>query len=81
MAKLPVLSWKDIEKVYLKLGYRYVKQKGSHRSYVRDDLPDLHLAKIVQIIVQKEVRDGTLRFAISKVGLTREEFLKLLNEK
>jgi hypothetical protein len=31
--------------------------------------------------VQKEVRDGTLRFAISKVGLTREEFLKLLNEK
>jgi len=37
MSKLPVVDAKTLEKILLKLGFKIVRQKGSHRFYRHDD--------------------------------------------
>ena len=37
MSKLPVVDAKTLEKILLKLGFKIVRQKGSHKFYRHDD--------------------------------------------
>ena len=67
MAKMPVLSGREIVKIFESLGWEKSRQSGSHIIYVSLSIPD-----------HKEVAAGTLRSLIKAAGLTNDDFLKLV---
>ena len=75
MQKLPVLSGKDVVKALSKVGFSIARQKGSHIILIKmtDDSK-----KAVVVPNHKEIDKGTLLEIIRQSGMTREEFLNLL---
>ena len=73
MSKLPLLSWRDVVKVLVKVGFRVARQKGSHLILIKDEC-------VVPIPKHREIKRGLLMEIIAEAGLTREEFIKLLGE-
>jgi predicted RNA binding protein YcfA (HicA-like mRNA interferase family) len=71
-SKLPSLKPKEVIKVLEKLGFVFVRQKGSHRIYVKSNIG------ITIPYHNKDLKKGTLRAIIKQTGLSVEEFLKLL---
>jgi predicted RNA binding protein YcfA (HicA-like mRNA interferase family) len=73
-SKLPVVSGLECIKVLKKIGYKTVRQKGSH---IR--LKDMS-GKLPPITVpdHKELRPGLLRKILKDAELTVEEFIQLL---
>ncbi len=74
MPKLPVVSGIDVVKAMAKIGYKLDHQTGSHMILRQTDAPH----RRITVPRHKEVAKGTLRAIIRDVGLTVEEFLKLL---
>ena len=74
MPKLPLLSTVEIVKVLSKIGYVFDHQSGSH-IILRNIRPPHRRAVVPN---RKEVPRGTLRAIVREVGLTPEEFIKLL---
>jgi predicted RNA binding protein YcfA (HicA-like mRNA interferase family) len=75
MPKLRPLSPKELASVVEKLGYRFARQKGSHATFVHSD------GRIVVIPMhsnQKIDRGLLLKIIKKQLGLTREQFEKLL---
>ncbi len=70
--RLPVISWKDVLKSLHKRGYNPIHQRGSH-IYVTDG------RKLVTVPRHKEMKPGTLLQIIKDSGLTKEEFIDLLD--
>jgi predicted RNA binding protein YcfA (HicA-like mRNA interferase family) len=71
LSKLPILPWHDVVKVLVKAGFQPVRQKGSH--LVKDEY-------IVPVPKHKENEKGLLLEIIAEAGMTKEQFIKLLNE-
>ena len=72
MSKLPLLSWQKVVKTPAKNGFQIVRQKGSHLILAKDEI-------IVPVPKHKEIKRGLLLEIIAEAGLTKEEFLELLN--
>ncbi len=78
MSKLPSVSSDKIIKRLLKAGFDYapIKGKGSHIALIR---AGNHGEKYLVIIPKRNpVPKGTLISIIKQSGLTREEFIKLM---
>ncbi len=73
MSNLPVISGEECLKLLMKIGYRFLRQKGSH-VVVRKDEP------FSQIVIpnHKVLDRGTLRGIIKQTGLSVEEFNKII---
>ena len=73
---MPVASGKDVIKALSKVGFRVVRQKGSH---VR--LEKVEGEKIIKLTVpmHKTLKKGTLRQIITDAELDMDGFLKLLD--
>jgi len=73
MHKVPLLSGREVAKVFRRLRWYVARQRGSHIILVKEghiatlSVPDYH-----------EVARGTLRSLIARAGLTIEEFLNAL---
>ena len=73
MHKVPLLSGREVVKVFRRLGWYVARQRGSHIILVKEghiatlSVPDYH-----------EVARGTLRSLIARAGLTIQEFLNAL---
>lgn len=67
---LPVMSGREVVRVFESLGWQAVRQTGSHIIMVKDE-------ELVTLSVpdHREVAKGTLRSLIRKAGLTVEEFV------
>lgn len=76
-SKLPVISGKESIKVFEKIGYRIVRQRGSHIR-LRDEINKNHLPLTVPN--HREIKPGLLRKLIKDANLTVEEFNKILYE-
>jgi predicted RNA binding protein YcfA (HicA-like mRNA interferase family) len=75
MQKLPVLSGREVIKLLKEVGFVPVRQKGSHIILSKtDSVP----RRGVVVPNHNEIDKGTLIEIIRQAGLTREEFLKLL---
>jgi len=74
MPKLPIVSGQALIKVFMKIGYERDHQTGSHVILRHKEPPYRRLT----IPNHKEISKGTLRAIIRQVGLSREEFFKLL---
>ncbi|MCS7366851.1 MAG: type II toxin-antitoxin system HicA family toxin [archaeon YNP-WB-062] len=63
-------------KVLVKIGFKPVRQRGSHVILKRDD----GRVTVIPVHRGEEIGRGLLSKIIKDAGLTKEEFLKLLKE-
>jgi len=71
-SKLPLKSWREVVKALEKVGYHLARARGSHMVLRRD-------GRLVVVPRHEEIDRGTLSAIILQAGLTREEFLELLD--
>jgi len=69
MPPLPILSGRDVVKVFAQDGWQMARQRGSHMVLVKPG----HMATL-SVPDHREVARGTLRSLIRSSGLTVEEF-------
>jgi predicted RNA binding protein YcfA (HicA-like mRNA interferase family) len=74
VSELPQVSGREVVKALRKVGYEQDRQRGSH--IVLRQTVEPHRRVVVPD--HKEVAKGTLRAIIKQVGLTLDEFKKLL---
>lgn len=72
MSELPVCSGAEAVRAFERLGYRTVRQKGSHVRMKHEGRASLTVPQ------HRELAKGTLRALISDSGFTVEEFRKKL---
>jgi predicted RNA binding protein YcfA (HicA-like mRNA interferase family) len=75
MPELPQLSGRETVRAFESLGWKMVRQKGSHIILIKDG----HVATL-SVPDHKKVARGTLRSLIRSAGLTVSEFLDALKE-
>ena len=74
MTKLPALKPREVIRVLEKAGFSFIRQKGSHRIYVKENIG------VTIPFHNKDLKRGTLRHIIKQAGFTTEEFFKLLKD-
>ena len=65
--------WRTLEAVFLAAGFRFVRQVGRHRAYVKPGV-----ARPVVIPAYSEVPVFVIRNNLRTAGLTRDEYFALL---
>ena len=73
MPHLKPIHWKELERVILAAGFRFARQAGSHRSYVK---PGIH--RPVVIPTYDEVPVAIIRNNLTTAGISRDEYFRLL---
>jgi predicted RNA binding protein YcfA (HicA-like mRNA interferase family) len=73
--KLPRLSGKEVIKILSKVGFKPMRQKGSH-VFLRND--NSNNKKTTVVPLHKEIDKGTLLEIIRQCGLKKEEFIELV---
>jgi len=71
--KLTAVKPREAARALERAGFSFVRQKGSHRIYVKGDIG------VTLPWHSKDMRLGTLRHIIKQSGLTVEEFQRLLS--
>ena len=72
MSRLPVCSGTDAVKAFVKIGYAFDRQTGSHIILRHSS------GRRLTIPNHRELAKGTLRALIREAGLTKEQFADLL---
>jgi predicted RNA binding protein YcfA (HicA-like mRNA interferase family) len=75
MPKLTPIRWQALEKVFVRAGYVFSNQVGSHRTYVRAGSP-----RPVVIPTYGEVPIFIIQRNLRTAGISRDEYLRLLDE-
>lgn len=73
MAKLPVLSGRELIEILTKAGFQVVRQKGSHVSLQKANYQTV-------VPLHDELAKGTLLGILKQCGLTRDDLIRLLKE-
>jgi predicted RNA binding protein YcfA (HicA-like mRNA interferase family) len=73
MQRLPLISGREVVKVFERLGWEVARQRGSHIILVKKG----HIASL-SVPDHREVARGTLRSLISHADITVEEFLSAM---
>ncbi len=79
MPKLPVVSSKQIIRVLQKVGFQSAPKrgKGSHLAFVKKDADR---TRLVIVPDRNEIPKGTLLAILEQAGITKNEFIRLLND-
>jgi len=77
MKRLPPVSARDVLKVLHRLGFDQVGRKGSH---IRLKRKTEEKTFIVIVPYHDEISPGTLLSIIRQAGISREQFLAMLQE-
>ncbi|MDA3025757.1 MAG: type II toxin-antitoxin system HicA family toxin [Actinomycetota bacterium] len=72
MPELPIASGRDVVRTLEGLGFRFVRQRGSHVLLRRG-------SKTCVVPLHREVKLGTLRGVLRQAGVTTGEFLDAFN--
>ena len=75
MPKLLPLDWRILAKIFEAEGFQFVRQKGSHRAYVKPGLP-----RAVVIPEHSEVTVGVIKGNMRTAGMSRERFFELMGK-
>jgi len=71
MAKLPVLSGKELIRALERDGFQIVRQKGSHVSLRKNEFRTV-------VPLHSDLSKGTLLGILKQCGLTKEKLIELL---
>ena len=75
MPRITPVRWRELEKVFLAAGFRFARQEGSHRSYVKAGI-----SRPVVIPTYDEVPVSIIRNNLKTAGISREEYFRWLEE-
>jgi len=75
MPRLTPLHWKVLECIFLKDGFTYERQVGSHRTYSKKGV-----ARPLVLPTYKEVQVDIIRGLMRTADMSREKFFELLKE-
>jgi predicted RNA binding protein YcfA (HicA-like mRNA interferase family) len=75
MPKIAPVSWRTLEKVFLAAGFKFDRQSGSHRCYVKEGV-----SRPVVIPAYDEVPVAIIRNNLKTAGISREKYFELLNQ-
>jgi predicted RNA binding protein YcfA (HicA-like mRNA interferase family) len=75
MARMTPIHWRTLERVFLAAGFRFVRQQGSHRSYVKPGI-----ARPIVIPTYDEVPVSIIRSNLNTAGISRDEYFRLLEQ-
>lgn len=67
--------WRNLEAVFVAAGFRFARQEGSHRSYVKEGV-----ARPVVIPVYREVPVFIIRNNLKTANLSRDDYFRLLSQ-
>ena len=73
MPRITPIHWKLLEKVFLAIGFRFVRQEGSHRSYTKPGI-----FRPVVIPTYDEVPVAIIRKNLQTAGISRDDYFRLL---
>jgi predicted RNA binding protein YcfA (HicA-like mRNA interferase family) len=73
MARLTPVHWRILEKVFIAAGFRFARQEGSHRSYVKSGV-----SRPLVVPTYDEVPVAIIRNNLKTAGISREEYLSIL---
>ena len=73
MPRIMPMHWRSLEKVFLAAGFRFTRQKGSHRSYTKPGI-----FRPVVIPTYDEVPVAIIRRNLQTAGISRHEYFRLL---
>jgi len=73
VAKLPLLSGKELIEILKRNGFQVVRQKGSHISLQKGTYKTV-------VPLHNELAKGTLLGILKQCGLSREELIKLVEK-
>ena len=69
------VDWKTLECVFLKAGFAFENQEGSHRTYRRKGVP-----RAVVIPTYREIPVFIIQNNLRTAGLSRDDYFRLLAE-
>lgn len=72
-------GYKDIEKILNILGFKFMRQRGSHKSFVKKEADGTHHQVVVP--THKALAHGTFSAILRQIGIDREEFVEMLSPK
>lgn len=75
MSRITPIHWKKLEQVFLKAGFHFARQEGSHRSYVKQGI-----SRPVVIPTYDEVPVSIIKNNLTTAGMNREEYFELLSK-
>lgn len=75
MARMTPVHWRTLERVFLAAGFRFVRQQGSHRSYVKPGI-----ARPIVIPTYEEIPVSIIRSNLNTAGISRDEYFRLLEQ-
>lgn len=73
--KLPVVKARDVVRVAARVGFVFDHQKGSHAVYYRNED---RARLVIPVHAGKDIKPKTLEGILNDMGLTPEEFRRLL---
>jgi predicted RNA binding protein YcfA (HicA-like mRNA interferase family) len=73
MSRITPVSWRTLEKVFLAVGFRFARQEGSHRSYVKEGI-----SRPVVIPAYDEVPISIIKNNLKTAGISRDDYFQLL---
>jgi predicted RNA binding protein YcfA (HicA-like mRNA interferase family) len=75
MARMTPVHWRTLERVFLAAGFQFVRQQGSHRSYVKPGV-----ARPIVIPTYDEIPVSIIRSNLNTAGISRDEYFRLLEQ-
>jgi predicted RNA binding protein YcfA (HicA-like mRNA interferase family) len=75
MPRFTPVDWRTLERLFLAAGFRFARQEGSHRAYVRDGV-----ARPVVIPTYSDVPVFIIRNNLKTAGLSRDDYFRLLEQ-
>jgi predicted RNA binding protein YcfA (HicA-like mRNA interferase family) len=76
MPRITPVSWKKLEAIFLRAGFKFKHQSGSHRTYIKPGIPrpvvlPMHNKPVATFIIQNNLKTA---------GISRDEYFKLLKD-
>jgi predicted RNA binding protein YcfA (HicA-like mRNA interferase family) len=75
MPRITPIPWKEVERVFLAAGFRFARQEGSHRSYLKEGV-----ARPVVIPTYRQVPVSIIRNNLKTANISRDEYFRLLEQ-
>ena len=73
MPRITPVHWTALEKVFLAAGFRFARQEGSHRAYIK-----LGISRPIVIPTYDEIPVAIIRNNLRTAGISRDEYFRLL---
>lgn len=73
MPRIVPVSWRILERMFLRAGWQFARQEGSHRSYTKPGI-----ARPIVIPAYDEVPVAIIRTNLKTAGIERDEYFRLI---